>query len=116
MYSEKFKELFLYPKYCRDIEYTHTAEAFYPEHGDKVRIFLKIENYIIKDVAFKAAGCPRVIVASEAVCRLINGKSVNDVELINEEHIRAEMDFYDRTFSCINTPMEAVKKAVAKLE
>ncbi|MCX7813228.1 MAG: iron-sulfur cluster assembly scaffold protein [Pseudothermotoga sp.] len=116
MYSEKFKQLFLYPKYCKDIEYTHTAEGFYPEHGDRVRIFLKIENYIVKDVAFKAVGCPRVIAASEAVCRLINGKHVDDIKSLNEEHVRDEMDFHDKTFTCINTPIETVKKAIAKLE
>jgi nitrogen fixation NifU-like protein len=116
MYSDKFKQLFMYPRYCRDIDYTHTAEVVYPEHGDKVRIFLRIENYVVKDIAFKAVGCPRVIAASEAVCRLIDGKHIDDVKYLNEEHVRDEMDFHDKKFTCINAPIDALKKALAKVQ
>ncbi len=115
-YSEKFKELFMYPRHCNEIEYTHTAEVVYPEHGDRVRIFLKIQRGLILDIAFKASGCPRVIAASEAVCRLANGKDLESVSLINEEHIRDEMQFFEKGFECIKAPLEALKKALSKVE
>ncbi|MGJ8454807.1 iron-sulfur cluster assembly scaffold protein [Pseudothermotoga sp. U03pept] len=115
-YSQKFKELFMYPRHAQEIEYTHTAEVVYPDHGDRVRIFLKIENYVVKDVAFKAIGCPRVIAASEALCRLANGKHVDYVKSLNEEHIRQEMEFFDKGFDCIRAPLEAIKKALTKIE
>lgn len=115
-YSEKFKELFMHPRHAQDINYTHTAEVVYPDHGDRVRIFLRIENYLIKDVAFRASGCPRVIAASEALCRLVNGKNIDFIKTLNEEHIRQEMEFFDKGFDCIKAPLEALKKAVSKIE
>ncbi|ABV33281.1 MULTISPECIES: iron-sulfur cluster assembly scaffold protein [Pseudothermotoga] len=115
-YSEKFKQLFMYPAHANQIDYTHTAEVVYPEHGDRVRIFVKLENFLIKDISFKAIGCPRVIAASEALCRLVNGKNINIALEINEEHIRQEMDFHDKEFKCIMAPVEALKKALSKLE
>jgi nitrogen fixation NifU-like protein len=57
-----------------------------------------------------------VIAASEAVCRLVDGKHINDVKLLNEEHVRDEMEFHDKNFTCINAPIEAVKKAITKVE
>lgn len=115
-YSERFKDLFLNPRYAQDIDYTHTAEVVYPEHGDRVRIFVKIENYLIKDIAFKASGCPRVIAASEAVCRLANGRNIDFIKTLNEEHIRQEMEFFDKGFECIRAPLEALRKAISKIE
>ncbi|AEH50989.1 iron-sulfur cluster assembly scaffold protein [Pseudothermotoga thermarum] len=111
-YSEKFKELFMRPRHCNEIEYTHTAEVVYPEHGDRVRIFIKVEGNLIKDIAFKASGCPRVIAASEAVCRLANGKNLEAINSLEEKDVRNEMEFFDEGYECIKAPLEALKKAL----
>lgn len=104
----------MHPKHAVEVDYTHTAEAIYKRHDDRVRIFLRISDYIVKDASFKASGCPRVIAASEALCRLLINVDVETAMNLNEEHIREEMDFHDKNFECVRTPLIALKKALSE--
>ena len=45
-----------------------------PKCGDIMKIYLKIENDIIKDVKFKTFGCGAAIATSSIATELIKGK------------------------------------------
>ena len=46
--------------------------------GDIMKVFLEIEDNIIKDVSFKTFGCGAAVATSSMATELIKGKSINE--------------------------------------
>ncbi len=63
---------------------THKADGLNPLCGDRVSIFLDVEDGIIKDVSFQGAGCAISSASASLMTEAIKGKSVADVEYMVE--------------------------------
>ena len=79
MYSKKTLKRFQNPKFAGEIK---NPDAVGQEGnvtcGDIMKIFLKIDKCIIKDIKFQTYGCIAAIASSDAMCELVKGKSLKE--------------------------------------
>lgn len=79
MYTEKVMEHFANPKNMGEIENPDgIGTVGNAKCGDIMRIYLKIEDNIVKDVKFKTFGCGAAIATSSMATELVKGKSIHE--------------------------------------
>jgi nitrogen fixation NifU-like protein len=67
------------PKNFREIAgATHSAEGYNPLCGDRVHLFLKVEDGRIADVAFIGSGCAISKASASVMTTEIKGKTIED--------------------------------------
>ena len=71
---------------CED--YTHEAKGHNPLCGDKVHIFLKLDNdKKVEDISFEGEGCAISIASASIMTETIKGKEFNVAKKILEQFI-----------------------------
>jgi nitrogen fixation NifU-like protein len=76
--------------YNLEVENTHSfiSEAFTIHNcGDIMKIYFKIKDNKIKDIKFQTFGCVSAIAASDALCELAKGKTIEEAKKINNKEI-----------------------------
>lgn len=63
---------------------SRTAEGYNPLCGDKVKIYLKIENDLVSEVSFEGTGCAISIAAASMMTERVKGRTVAAVERLFE--------------------------------
>ena len=67
------------PKNYGELEhYNHSAEGFNPLCGDKIYVYLDVENDTIKDVSFTAAGCAISKASASVMTTILKGKTLKE--------------------------------------
>lgn len=114
MYSEKVMDHFSNPRNVGEIENADgIGEVGNAKCGDIMKIYLKIENDIIKDVKFKTFGCGAAIATSSIATELIIGKSVDEaLQLTNQAVIDALDGLPPAKIHCSVLAEEAVLAAI----
>ena len=59
---------------------THQADGVNPLCGDRVSVFLDIQDGLIKDIAFQGAGCAISSASASLMTEALKGKKIDDVE------------------------------------
>ena len=71
------------PRNFRALPIAHRhAEGFNPLCGDKVQLFLKMENGVIQDVGFQGTGCAISTASASMMTESIKGKTPAEAEAI----------------------------------
>jgi nitrogen fixation NifU-like protein len=60
------------------------VEGYNPLCGDKVTIFVKIENEVVKDITFQGSGCAISTASASLLTESLKGKSLSDAEALFE--------------------------------
>lgn len=58
----------------------HTAEGYNPLCGDRVNLYVEIENEVIKDISFYGHGCAISKASASVMTTLVKGKSTAEAE------------------------------------
>ena len=72
-----------------------TAEGFNPLCGDRLTVYLELEDEVVKDISFEGSGCAISMAAASMMTQSLKGKSKQDAEtLFNEFHrmVTGELD------------------------
>ena len=114
LYSEKVMDHFMHPRNVGTIENADgVGEVGNAKCGDIMKIYLKIENDIIKDVKFEAFGCGSAIASSSLATEMIKGKSIHEaLELTNKAVAEALDGLPAHKMHCSVLAEEAIKKAL----
>ncbi len=114
LYSEKVMDHFMNPRNVGEMEDADgIGEVGNAKCGDIMRMYLKIENNIIKDVKFKTFGCGSAIASSSMATELIKGKSVDEaLELTNKAVTEALDGLPAHKLHCSVLAEEAIKAAL----
>lgn len=92
-YSDKVKEHFKNPRNVGEIENASAiGEAGALSCGDKLKLYLKIENNIIVDAKFQTFGCGSAVAASSMLTEMIIGKSIDEAKKITNKQIAEALD------------------------
>ncbi|MDP4177506.1 MAG: Fe-S cluster assembly scaffold protein NifU [Bacillota bacterium] len=113
-YSEKVMDHFMNPRNVGEIEDANgVGEVGNAVCGDIMKIYLKVEDNIIKDVKFKTFGCGSAIASSSMATELIKGKTIDEAwELTNVAVAEALDGLPPIKMHCSVLAEEAIHKAI----
>jgi nitrogen fixation NifU-like protein len=81
--------------------------------GDVMRIYLDIENDIIKDIKFKTFGCGAAVATSSMVTEMVKGKTIAEaLEISNQAVAEALGGLPPQKMHCSNLAADAVHAAI----
>ncbi len=114
MYSEKVMEHFSCPHNMGELKDANAiGEVGNAKCGDIMRMFLKIEDDIIKDASFKTFGCCAAIASSSVATDLVKGKSVEEALSIKNSDVVEQLDGLPPVkVHCSVLAEEAIRKAI----
>ena len=88
MYSEKVMDHFQHPRNMGEIENASgVGTVGNAKCGDIMRIYLDIQDGIIKDAKFKTFGCGAAVATSSMATELIIGKTVEEALKVTNEAV-----------------------------
>ena len=61
---------------------SRTAEGFNPLCGDKVKVYLKVEDGIVKDISFEGSGCAISTASASLMTTSLKGKTTAEAEAL----------------------------------
>ena len=118
LYSEKVMDHFRNPRNVGVIEDANgVGEVGNAKCGDIMKMYLKIEDDIVKDVKFETFGCGSAIASSSMATEMIKGKPLSEVrELTNKAVAEALDGLPDYKMHCSVLAEEAIKSALEDYE
>lgn len=63
----------------------HTAEGYNPLCGDRVTVFVEIEDGIVKDIGFQGTGCAISRASASMMTESVKGKSLEEARKLFEK-------------------------------
>ena len=114
MYSDKVMDHFTNPRNVGEIENPDgVGEVGNASCGDIMKIFLKVEDGVIKDIKFKTFGCGAAIATSSMVTEMATGKSLDEaLELTNQKVAEALDGLPPAKMHCSNLAADALHEAI----
>ncbi len=114
IYSDKVMDHFQNPRNVGEIEDANgVGEVGNAKCGDIMKIYLKVEDNIIKDVKFKTFGCGSAIASSSMATEMIKGKTIDEAwELSNKAVAEALDGLPPVKMHCSVLAEEAIHKAI----
>lgn len=113
-YSKKVFEHFKKPKFAGELKDANViGEEGNLKCGDVMKIYLKVKNNIISDIRFKTYGCIAAISASDALCELAKGKTLEEAEKLTYSDIIKKLEFLPQIkIHCSVLGIGALKNAI----
>ena len=114
MYSEKVMDHFANPRNVGEIENANAVgEVGNAKCGDIMKIYMDIEDNIIKDVKFKTFGCGAAIATSSMATEMVKGKTVEEaLDLTNKAVMDALDGLPPEKIHCSVLAEEAIHSAI----
>ena len=114
LYSEKVMDHFRNPRNVGVIEDANgIGEVGNAKCGDIMKMYLKIEDDIIKDVKFETFGCGSAIASSSMATEMIKGQPVSEAEKLTNKAVAEALDgLPDYKMHCSVLAEEAIKSAL----
>ncbi|MDF2564243.1 MAG: FeS cluster assembly scaffold protein NifU [Massilibacillus sp.] len=113
-YTEKVMDHFSNPRNVGEIaDANGVGEVGNAKCGDIMKIYLKVEDNVIKDVKFKTFGCGAAIATSSMVTELVMGKSLDEaLEITNQAVAEALGGLPPVKMHCSNLAADAMHEAI----
>lgn len=93
MYSEKVMDHFANPRNVGEIENASAVgQVGNAKCGDIMKIYLDIEDDIIKDVKFKTFGCGAAVATSSMATEMVKGKKIEDALKLTNKAVMEALD------------------------
>ena len=93
MYSDKVMEHFANPRNVGELEDANgVGEVGNAKCGDIMKIYLKIEDDVIRDVSFKTFGCGAAVATSSMATELVKDKTVEEALRLTNKTVTEALD------------------------
>lgn len=114
MYTEKVMDHFMNPRNVGEIEdASGIGEVGNAKCGDIMRIYLDVEDNIIKDIKFKTFGCGAAIATSSMVTEMVKGKTIDEALKITNKAVAEALDgLPPAKMHCSNLAADALHEAI----
>ncbi len=114
MYTEKVMDHFANPRNVGEIENANgVGEVGNASCGDIMKIYLKVENDIIRDIKFKTFGCGAAIATSSMVTEMAIGKTIDEALVLTNQAVAEALDgLPPAKMHCSNLAADALHEAI----
>ena len=114
MYSEKVMDHFSNPRNVGELADANAVGTVgNAKCGDIMKIYMKIEDDIVKDVKFKTFGCGAAVATSSMATELVKGKTIEEaLGLTNKAVVEALEGLPPAKIHCSVLAEEAIKAAI----
>src|SRR5512136_2054237 len=114
MYSDKVMDHFSNPRNVGEIaDANGVGTVGNPKCGDIMKMFLKIEDNIVKEAKFKTFGCGAAVATSSMATELVVGKTVEEALKITNQAVAEALDGLPPVkMHCSNLAEEAIRAAL----
>lgn len=93
MYSEKVLDHFSNPRNVGEVENANAVgQVGNAKCGDIMKISMRIEDNIIKDVKFKTFGCGAAVATSSMATELVKGKHISEAMQVTNKAVMEALD------------------------
>ncbi len=118
LYSEKVMDHFRNPRNVGVLEDANgIGEVGNAKCGDIMKMYLKIEDDVVKDVRFETFGCGSAIASSSMATELIKGKPVSEVMQLTNKAVAEALDGLPAyKMHCSVLAEEAIRSALEDYE
>jgi nitrogen fixation NifU-like protein len=120
MYNKKIIQRFSHPKFFGKIKNPDIiGNAGNSRCGDLMTLYLKLDEKTkkIKGVKFETLGCAAAIAASDMICELVKGKTLEQALKIGFQNVSSELGTLPPLkIHCAQLVTEALKDAINKYE
>ena len=118
VYTETVKDHFLNPRNFlmgdeSQFEYDAVGTVGNPICGDQMKMYIKVEDGIIKDIRWKTYGCASAIASTSALSEIAKGKKLDEAYNITAEDIDNYLGKLPKhKFHCSILGHDALKAAI----
>jgi nitrogen fixation protein NifU and related proteins len=114
MYNDKVIDHFTNPRNVGEIENADgIGEKISSSCGDRMKVFLKVEDGIIQDIKFQTYGCGAAIASSSMMTELVIGKTLDEALALNNDAVAEALDGLPAPkLHCSNLAADALHDAV----
>lgn len=114
-YSEKVMDHFMNPRNVGEIiDADGIGEVGNARCGDIMKMYIKVEGDVIKDIKFRTFGCGSAIATSSMATELIKGKTIKEaLTLTNQAVVEALDGLPPVKIHCSVLAEQAIKAAIA---
>ena len=114
LYTDTVMDHFMHPRNVGEIKNpSGVGEVGNAKCGDIMKMYLDIENDVIKDVKFETFGCGSAIASSSMATEMIKGKTIDEALAIsNKDVVDALGGLPAHKLHCSVLAEEAIKSAV----
>ena len=93
IYTDKVMDHFRNPRNVGEIEDANgIGEVGNAKCGDIMRVYLKVEDNIVKDVKFQTFGCGSAIASSSMATEMIKGKTLEEAWELSNKAVAEALD------------------------
>jgi len=113
-YSDKVMDHFMNPRNVGEIKDADgVGEVGNPTCGDLMKIYLKVEDSIIKDMKFQTFGCGAAIATSSMITEMAIGMTLDEALKLTRDDVAEELDGLPPVkMHCSNLAADALKEAI----
>lgn len=117
-YSKEVLKRFTNPKHFGEIKNPDgVGQVGNPQCGDIMKVYIKVKDNKIKDIKFQTFGCVSAIAASDALCELAKGKTIEEAKKINNQGIVDKLEGLPTIkVHCSVLGAQGLKKAILDYE
>lgn len=114
MYSEKVMDHFSNPRNVGQIDNANAVgEVGNAKCGDIMKIYMDIQDDVIKDVKFKTFGCGAAIATSSMATEMVKGKTVDEALALTNKAVMEALDgLPNEKIHCSVLAEEAIQSAI----
>lgn len=115
IYREKIMENFKNPlNYGKIKNPTNTFTGFNPSCGDKITIYLNIENKKIKNIGFESQACAVCTASASLITEKVKNQNIEKIKKMNLVEIEKimGMKIIATRIKCALLPLESIKGAL----
>ena len=114
MYTKKVLECFKNHKHAEEMKNPDAVgEVGNVKCGDIMRIYLRIKDNKIIEIKYLTYGCVAAIASTEAICKIVKGKTLEEALKVNHKDVIKELDKLPTVkIHCSSLSIEALQKAI----
>lgn len=114
MYNEKVMEHFRNPRNVGEIDNASgVGEVGNMKCGDIMKIFIKVEEDVIKDIKFLTFGCGAAIASSSVLTEMVKGKTLEEALALTNKDVAEELGgLPPAKLHCSNLAADALHNAI----